>query len=343
MKKTAIKLLSLVLAVLVLLLCSLGVFAETIYVSDGYSYTHLDDTYISICGWDNSSDAFVVPTMLEGFPVQEVANIALRENDYITSINLNDAAYLTRIGDMAFKDCVNLAGSVSLPSRLTSIGWGVFQGCISITEVNYYSDITYVPVQCFYGCSSLEKVLISDGVQEIRKYAFSYCGALNYVRIPQSVTSIHSTAFNNCPNLVIYCYTGSYAQQYAEDKGIDYVLIDAPEPTEPPTEAPTEAPTVAPTDVPTEPVAPTEAPTEQPTGISGYYLGDVNGDNSVTIEDATFISRYLAYISYPEQCDFSHGDVDGDGSITILDATFIMRYLAEMNVTYPINELVQIQ
>ena len=328
MKKTAIKLLS-----LVLLLCSLGVFAETIYVSDGYSYTHLDDTYISICGWDNGSDAFVVPTMLEGFPVQEVANIALRENDYITSINLNDAAYLTRIGDMAFKDCVNLAGSVSLPSRLTSIGWGVFQGCISITEVNYYSDITYVPVQCFYGCSSLEKVLISDGVQEIRKYAFSYCGALNYVRIPQSVTSIHSTAFNNCPNLVIYCYTGSYAQQYAEDKGIDYVLIDAPEPTEPPTEEPTAAPTAAPTEAPT--LAPTEAPTES----GEYILGDADGNGTVDIVDATYIQRVIAELPVPFPMEtLMHGDVDGDGELTIADATLIQRYIAEMPVFYSIGE-----
>ena len=34
----------------------------------------------------------------------------------------------------------------------------------------------------------------------------------------------------------------------------------------------------------------------------------------------------------------SHGDVDGDEHVTILDATFIARYNVKIDVKYPIGE-----
>ena len=197
---------------------------------------------------------------------------------------------------------------------------------------------------------------MTDYITTIERYAFYNCTNLVKVTIPRSVTSINSTAFSGCPNLVIYCYTGSYAQHYAEDKGIDYVLIDAPAPTEPPTEAPTdaptepvtEAPTEAPTAIPTElptempTAAPTQAATEAPTEQNGYYLGDVNNNGYVDILDATFIQRALADFVLPDYCDLSHGDVDGSGDFQIVDATLIGRYLAELRVDYPIGEWIAV-
>lgn len=336
------KLLAITLAIVI---CLLSVFAIHFFaagVLDGYVYDLDDHGRAILVGWDNSSDILYVPAYIGNFRVIEIGNSAFKNDDYIHTLDLSGATYCDAIGMYAFADSV-LEGTLIIPTGVTYIGTSAFENCDSLTDLSFSSFGEKVPAQCFQYCDNLQTVVLTDYITTIERYAFYNCTSLVKVTIPRSVTSINSTAFSGCPNLVIYCYSGSYAQQFAEDKGFDYVLLDPPAPTEPPTEAPTEAPTVAPTDVPTEPVAPTEAPTEQPTGISGYYLGDVNGDNSVTIEDATFISRYLAFISYPEQCDFSHGDVDGDGSITILDVTFIMRYLAEMNVPYPINELVQIQ
>ncbi|MCD8327602.1 MAG: dockerin type I repeat-containing protein, partial [Ruminococcus sp.] len=38
--------------------------------------------------------------------------------------------------------------------------------------------------------------------------------------------SIGAEAFDGCDNLVIYCYSGSYAEQYAIENDIEYVLIE---------------------------------------------------------------------------------------------------------------------
>ena len=69
------------------------------------------------------------------------------------------------------------------------------------------------------------------------------------------------------------------------------------------------------------------------------YLGDVDGDGSITITDATTIQRYIAEYELPnpdiiQKC----GDVDGDGSITVTDATTIQKYIAEYELPYPIGE-----
>ena len=98
----------------------------------------------------------------------------------------------------------------------------------------------------------------------------------------------------------------------------------------------------APTEVPTEaPEEPTEAP------ASGI-LGDVNGDDSVDIVDATCILSYLAHVRSltggeyqavdPDSIEFLRADVDGSGNIEITDATFIQRYLARLDTPWPIGQ-----
>ena len=64
--------------------------------------------------------------------------------------------------------------------------------------------------------------------------------------------------------------------------------------------------------------------------VSKMLLGDTDGDNDVTIVDATMIQRYL--VNLPTSSFFPQvSDTDGDGDITIVDATAIQRYLAQLS------------
>lgn len=74
---------------------------------------------------------------------------------------------------------------------------------------------------------------------------------------------------------------------------------------------------------------------------AGVRLGDVNGDETVTIIDATAIQRNLAEL--PTDNGFSKlaADVDGNGEIEITDATYILRWLAALDTPYTINEFVE--
>lgn len=54
-------------------------------------------------------------------------------------------------------------------------------------------------------------------------------------------------------------------------------------------------------------------------------LGDVNGDESVTMADANAVVNYYLATDKPEDFDVESADVNGDGGITMADANQIVN------------------
>lgn len=75
--------------------------------------------------------------------------------------------------------------------------------------------------------------------------------------------------------------------------------------------------------------------------VSTALLGDVDGNNSVGSEDATFIQRKLVDFSFDFLFDLNAADTDEDGYVTIIDATHVQRHLSKMkcneNIGKPAN------
>ncbi len=79
----------------------------------------------------------------------------------------------------------------------------------------------------FKNNTTLTSVRIENGVQGIGALAFLGCSSLSKVVVPESVTTIGANAFYNCASdFTIYCYSGSYAEQYAIDNSLNYVVMD---------------------------------------------------------------------------------------------------------------------
>lgn len=113
----------------------------------------------------------------------------------------------------------------------------------------------------------------------------------------------------------------------AGNKFEDYTPVK-PKPTEAPTQATTEAPTSAPV---TEPV------TQAPKGI----IGDANGDNLISIKDATLIQKSIASLETLSEDAKLLGDVNGNGRIDIKDATCIQKFIAKMDGAENAGELLK--
>ena len=70
-------------------------------------------------------------------------------------------------------------------------------------------------------------------------------------------------------------------------------------------------------------------------------LGDVDGDDTVSIKDATNIQKYLAVYSLDVFEEFA-ADVDEDSLITIKDTTLIQKYLSDPNADSKIGSYIKI-
>ena len=154
--------------------------------------------------------------------VTSIGEHAFCEN-HITELNLPGS--VRSIGDFAFYD--NNLTKVVIPNGATSIGEGAFERN-DITELKLSNSVESIGYSAFYD-NNLTKVIIPEGVTSIGGGAFSKNYELREVVIPKSVTYIGGYAFGypNCPDdLVIYGYTGSYAQTYAEEYGIKFVAYD---------------------------------------------------------------------------------------------------------------------
>ena len=151
----------------------------------------------------------------------------------------------TKIGDSAFRDCVNIS-SVIIPPSVTFIGENAFSGCLKLQQVhisdlsawckiqfgNWLStplgetgqlflnnslvesivipnDVTKIGEYTFYNCSTLDTIVLPNELTEIGTRAFWACSNLKKIVIPNSVETIMTGAFLGCDNLTIYAEADS--------------------------------------------------------------------------------------------------------------------------------------
>ncbi len=142
-------------------------------------------------------------------------------NAHTTTVIIPDS--VTRIGDAAFKDCLNLVNVIipnsvtqigeaafksSLSLKSVTIGSGVegiynyaFKSCINLVSVTIPDNVTWIGEAAFKSCSKLISVTIGSGVKWIGEAAFKSCSRLTSVTIGSGVTSIGEAAFKSCSKL----------------------------------------------------------------------------------------------------------------------------------------------
>ena len=81
---------------------------------------------------------------------------------------------------------------------VTTIGYGAFYGCDSLTSVTIPNSVTIIGEGAFACCYELTSATIGDSVTSIGDYAFAECDSLTNVNIPNSVTKIGEGAFHEC-------------------------------------------------------------------------------------------------------------------------------------------------
>lgn len=64
--------------------------------------------------------------------------------------------------------------------------------------------------------------------------------------------------------------------------------------------------------------------------VVNIKLGDVNGDNDITVEDVTLLQMHLAKLVVLQDEYLAVADSNKDGEVTIEDVTTIQYYIARI-------------
>ena len=157
--------------------------------------------------------------------------------DYVTEIEEGafsgcNALLLDRLPDNiilsrnSFQNCKKIT-LTELPSVNTSLPYGVFDGCSSITnftlkdgvdisnsqysfqncssmsDLTLPNDATIIPVFFCNGCTALQNINLNDNINAIDSFAFLGCGNLLLERLPSNLTTLGSSCFYNCSKLTL--------------------------------------------------------------------------------------------------------------------------------------------
>lgn len=152
-----------------------------------------------------------IPAIIGKLPVVEIRGICnctynsrfsyarqdwLRNN--IVAVHIPEGIHT--IGDCAFADLEHLK-TACLPESIRRIGKSAFEGCQSLTEIHLPECVTVLEYQAFGSCTGMKKMTIPASVQEINPWAF-----------------------NRSPTVTIHAPAGSYAEQYAKENNILFVV-----------------------------------------------------------------------------------------------------------------------
>lgn len=206
---------------LMVLLAITGVSAEELMDTSGQWWYIQEDDGVMITGYvEEPVGDLVIPGEIDGYAVTRIGDSAFANCMDLTSVTIPES--VVSIDVEAFYMCVSLT-SVTIPDSVTCIGEWAFKECYDLTSVTIGSNVTSIGDIAFFGCESLTNVIIPTNVSSVGSYAFAHCYSLTSLTIPANVTYIGNSAFFECEELILTVQEGSYAEQYAKDSNIPYV------------------------------------------------------------------------------------------------------------------------
>jgi hypothetical protein len=137
-----------------------------------------------------------------------IGRSAFENCDFLTDITIPN--YVIEIRENAFSHCANLKSVNMLEGKNTwgghrfygvkVIGKSAFNGCISLSKIQFPRSLLVIGENAFSGCESLPSIALPN-IVTIRDSAFADCSSLTDVQILSEIEEVGSGAFKNCAAL----------------------------------------------------------------------------------------------------------------------------------------------
>lgn len=235
---------------------------------------------------------------------------AFKDCQSLDTINFSDG--LCYIGDSAFENCVSLK-QIQLPHKNIQMSASVFYntGYYNNSD-NWRENVLYCGDKVIGVSEVCDTIKIQDGATEI------ISGALldKNVIIPESVTQISDKAFTDKTNVIIWGFSDSYVQEYADLNQIEFIAID----------------TFEKGDLNFDKIIDDDdykiicdlCATLREETHTDEYIGDLDGDGAVDGFDAII----LDLIRNGKPPSRQKGDVNGDGKIDMTDYDLLVSIIS---------------
>lgn len=214
-----------------------------------------------------------------------------------------DGYEVTRLGNQVFKDSDKLAGEVSFPKGLISVGDECFSGCGMLIQVNLNSNLKSIGANCFTKCKELKEISDCSNIESIGDRAFYNCPKLSgNLKFSSKIKSIGSEAFSKTAINNVE-FTGKTAPTISNTTFLNYTGTFT-----------------IPGD--TESYTGTQWSGALVNGLG--IIGDVNGDNVINSNDAAMVLDIYNSGTTPTELQKKIADVNRDGVINSNDSAMIL-------------------
>ena len=175
--------------------------------------------YINSNAFSNcdSLESIVIPDK-----VTAIYNNAFSDCDKLSSVTLSKT--LRSIDSNAFNNCDSLT-AIKIPDSVETIGERAFYHCEKLADVDMGNGVSKLYSEVFRLCPALTKIVLSNNLTSIPEYAFADCTKLTDVTIYPGVTEIATNAFSYPAKTTMRGLKGSYAETYANDRGMTFEAI----------------------------------------------------------------------------------------------------------------------
>lgn len=280
---------------------------------------------------------------------------------------------ITAIEESTFSDCTSLT-SVTLPDGLETIGDNAFYQCSALSAITFPETLTAIGAKAFMYCSSLESISIPAAVQTMEGSSFGMCEKLaNIEMAPDNANYVlvDGVIYNADQTMLLYYPSGKAGTEYVVPDGVKIICPYAFSANRLASITLPESVKIVEEDAIYDCENLTDLIVENPycrlrgilwrwrditihahsnsraAAFANSYnmnfvslgiadvIGDVNGDDVISVSDAVLVLNYYAKKSaglQPETDSLFEnirlGDIDQDGAITVEDAVSILTYYA---------------
>ncbi len=165
---------------------------RNIIESEELDYELFDGKAI-ITKYNGNEANVVIPSEIEGYPVNE-------------------------IGFYCFEANYNLE-SVILPESVTIIGEGAFMDCASLSQINIPAGLQEIQRGAFVGCAGLTEMTLPETVSRVYEEAFTGCQGMTSLTILNPDLAYENWGLEDLINLTVYAPSGSAAEAWVSEMG----------------------------------------------------------------------------------------------------------------------------